>query len=106
RLPPGDPAGHSLSIALGGRPSHRNATGARVTVVAGGRQFVDEVRGGGSYYAQNDFRLHFGIGSASRVERVVVRWPAGAEEVFSVDGVDRLVTLTEGRGTLRPQPPG
>ncbi len=106
RLDTGGDAGHWLSIALVGTLSHRNAIGARVTVVAGGRQFVDEVRGGGSYYAQNDFRLHFGIGSASRVEHVVVRWPAGAEEVFSVDGVDRLVTLTEGRGTPRPQPPG
>src|SRR5690606_5257947 len=93
RLDTGGDAGHWLSIALVGTLSHRNAIGARGTVVAGGRQFVDEVRGGGSYYAQNDFRLHFGIGSASRIERVVVRWPAGAEEVFSVDGVDRLVTL-------------
>lgn len=96
-------AGHWLSVALVGTLSHRNAIGARVTVVAGGRSLVDEVRGGGSYYAQNDFRLHYGLGRAARVERVSVRWPSGTEEDFVVDGVDRLVTLTEGRGTPRPR---
>ncbi len=95
-------AGHWLSVALVGTVSHRNAIGARVTVGAGGRTLVDEVRGGGSYYAQNDFRLHFGFGRVSTVDRVVVRWPNGREEVFGVEGIDRLVTLVEGRGAPRP----
>jgi hypothetical protein len=91
-------AGHWLSIALTGTTSHRNAIGARVTVHADGRAFADEVRGGGSYYSQNDLRLHVGIGPATRVERIVVRWPNGREETFAVEGVDRLVTLVEGQG--------
>jgi hypothetical protein len=98
--------GHWLSVALAGTISHRNAIGARVTVSAAGRHFVDEVRGGGSYYAQNDFRLHFGLGDAAAVTRVVVRWPNGVEEVFTVTGIDRLVTLTEGRGTPWRRSPG
>lgn len=99
RLDVGKDAGHWLTVALIGTRSHRNAIGARVTVEAtGGRALVDEVRGGGSYYAQNDFRLHFGLGRSTRVGRVVVRWPAGQEEVFAVEGVDRKVTLTEGAG--------
>ena len=70
-----------------------------MTVSSGRRTLVDEVRGGGSYYAQNDFRLHFGLGNATAVTRLAVRWPNGVEEAFAVSGIDRLVTLTEGRGT-------
>jgi len=92
-------AGHWLSVKLVGTSSHRNAIGARVAVSVPGRTFVDEVRGGGSYYSQNDLRLHFGLGAATAVARVTVRWPKGSEETFAVSGVDRLVTLTEGRGT-------
>jgi hypothetical protein len=99
RLDVGPGSGRWLSVALVGTVSHRNAIGARVTVSAGGRQLADEVRGGGSYYAQNDFRLHFGLGAATAVSRVVVRWPNGVQEAFTVDAIDRLVTLTEGRGT-------
>ena len=99
RLDVGPDAGHWLTVALVGTASHRNAIGTRVTVAAGGRTFADEVRGGGSYYAQNDFRLHFGLGRAAVVDRVIVRWPTGAEERFTVEGIDRIVTLTEGRGT-------
>ncbi len=102
RLDTGPAAGHWLTLALVGTTSHRNAIGARATITAGGRTFVDEVRGGGSYYAQNDFRLHFGLGRAARADRVVVRWPIGGEEAFAVDGVDRIVTLTEGRGAPVP----
>jgi len=98
RLDVGRDAGHWLTVALVGTRSHRNAIGARVVVETGARTFVDEVRGGGSYYAQNDFRLHFGLGAATGVTRVVVRWPLGQEEVFTVDRVDRQVTLVEGNG--------
>src|SRR5438552_3567641 len=45
--------------------------------------------------SQNDRRLHFGLGSASRVDRVVIRWPSGARQVVEHAEVDRLNTLTE-----------
>lgn len=98
RLDRRDGTGHWITLQLEGTQSHRQAIGARVSVVAGGRTFVDEVRGGGSYYSQNDFRLNIGLGGATRIDRIVVRWPTGREETFRVDGVDRFVTLTEGRG--------
>ena len=57
--------GHSFLIrAL--TATNRDAIGARVTVSAGGQKQMDEVRSGGSYISQNDFRLHFGIGKAER----------------------------------------
>ena len=60
-------------------------------VRAGGRALADEVRGGGSYVSQNDLRVHFGLGAATRVDRLEVRWPNGLEETFAADGVDRQV---------------
>ena len=57
-----------------------------------------EVRGGGSYYSQNDLRVHFGLGDARAVERVEVRWPNGREEVWNGLAIDRFHTLDEGAG--------
>jgi hypothetical protein len=87
-----------LTIRLVGTASNRSAIGARVRVTAGGAAQVQEVRGGGSYYAQNDLRPHFGLGSAARVDRVEVRWPNGRQESWSNVDVNRIVTLTEGTG--------
>ncbi|HET7217512.1 MAG TPA: ASPIC/UnbV domain-containing protein, partial [Vicinamibacterales bacterium] len=71
----------------------------RVKLVAStGTQF-QEVRGGGSYYSQNDLRQHFGLGTAAAVERIEVRWPNGREETWTGLAVDRLHTLKEGTGT-------
>jgi hypothetical protein len=57
------------------------------------------VRGGGSYYSQNDLRPHFGLGRDAVVDRVDVRWPNGREERWTAPKVDQILTLTEGSGT-------
>jgi hypothetical protein len=67
---------------------------------AGGTQ-MDEVRGGGSYYAQNDLRVHFGVGTDAKIDRVEVRWPNGVEEIWTDVGVDRILTLKEGEGVRK-----
>jgi enediyne biosynthesis protein E4 len=87
-----------LTVRLIGVKSNRSAIGARLRVTAGGTTQADEVRGGGSYYAQNDLRRHFGLGSATQVERVEVRWPNGLEEAWTDVGINKLITLTEGAG--------
>ncbi|PYR03690.1 MAG: CRTAC1 family protein, partial [Acidobacteria bacterium] len=58
----------------------------------------DEVRGGGSYLSQNDFRVHFGLGDAATIERVDVRWPNGLEESWDGLTVDTFHVLKEGGG--------
>ncbi len=85
-------------LKLVGTRSNRNAIGARVTISAGGLTHVHEVRGGGSYYSQNDFRVHVGLGGAAKIDRVMVRWPTGDEEIFRDVSIRTLVTLTEGKG--------
>jgi hypothetical protein len=84
-----------IGVALVGTASNRSAIGARVTVTAADGKQVQEVRGGGSYYSQNDLRLYFGLGSQDRIESVEVRWPNGAVESFRDLALDRLHTLKE-----------
>jgi enediyne biosynthesis protein E4 len=93
---------HWLVLKLVGTRSNRSAIGARARLVtAAGRQ-VQEVRGGGSYYSQNDQRVHFGMGDSTRIERLEIRWPNGLEEVWTDVGIDRIVTLKEGSGVAVP----
>ncbi len=89
-------AAHWISLRLVGTTSNRSAIGARVTLEAPGGVQVQEVRGGGSYYSQNDLRVHFGLGAAARIDRVAVRWPSGRTEQWTDVPVDRITTLTEG----------
>ena len=93
------PAGRSwLLVRLVGHTSNRSAIGARVRVTIDGRVQTQEVRGGGSYYAQNDLRVHFGLGDAVRADRIDVRWPTGVEETWTDVPVNRILTLEEGSG--------
>jgi hypothetical protein len=85
-----------LSVALAGTKSNRSAIGARVTVEAAGRRQMDEVMSGGSFYSQNDMTLYFGLGQASSVERLEVRWPSGAMQEWKNVPVNQKLLLTEG----------
>lgn len=89
---------HWVSVKLVGRRSNPDAIGALVRLVTADGEQRQEVRGGGSYYSQNDFRLHFGLGRARAVDRLVVRWPNGNEESWRALAIDRVHTLTEGMG--------
>ena len=93
---------HWIGLSLTGTTSNRSAIGSRITLVTAEGSQVQEVRGGGSYYSQNDLRAHFGLGSLGGIERVDVRWPNGREESWSGLAVDRYHALKEGAGQPRP----
>ena len=99
------PQNHWSLLRLVGTQSNRNAIGARVTLRAGTLVQVNEVRGGGSYLSQNDLRVHFGLGTLTRIDRIDVRWPNGREESWRDQQPDHLVTLTEGSGAPTPPTP-
>jgi hypothetical protein len=85
--------------------SSRDALGARITMKARSHLFVDEVRSGSSYDSNNDVRVHFGLGSASKLDSVQVRWPSGLVETFDNLSVDKIHTLKEGSGAaIKAQP--
>lgn len=88
-----------ILIRLAGSESNRNGIGARVTVRAGDSFQMREVRSGGSFLSQNDFRLHFGLGPAAQADEIRIRWPAGLVESFSKVRANREVLLREGEGT-------
>jgi enediyne biosynthesis protein E4 len=91
------PAGNWVILALQGTISNRSAIGARVRLTAGARTQIDEVRSGGSYLSQNDLRLHFGLGTASKIDRVDIDWPGGVHQVERHLEVNRIVTIREPR---------
>lgn len=96
----GSKAGHWIKLRLVGTKSNRNGVGAKVSLTAGGLTQVDEVRSGDSYISHSDWRLHFGLGAATTVDAVTIRWPGGAVEKLTKLPVDRAITITEGKGAV------
>ena len=86
---------HWIGFALEGTVSNRSAIGARVEVHWAGRRQVQEVSGGSGFSAQNDRRLHYGLGAASSVDRVLIRWPSGRSQVIDRPEIDRLHHVKE-----------
>jgi hypothetical protein len=95
---------NAIVIELAGTRSNRSAIGARVTIQAAGLRQVDEVRSGSSYASQSDFRLHFGLGAATSVELIEVRWPNGSSEQFSGIAANQFVTIRESEGIVKQSP--
>jgi hypothetical protein len=96
---------HWIAFRTIGSKSNRDGIGAKISVKAGARTLVDEVRSGSSYISNNDMRVHFGLGSAKKIERVQVRWPSGLVERFENLPVDAIHTLKEGSGAPVSAPP-
>ncbi len=93
---------HWVLLKLVGTKSNRSAVGAVARVSAGGLTQVDEVRAGRGYQSAEDLRLHFGLGTNTVVDRLVVCWPSGLEEVRTNLTADRVLRLTEGEGEAVP----
>ncbi len=97
------PGRHWIDLVLEGscRPestgpcSNRSAIGAQVTVHWNGQRQLQEVTGGAGFCAQNQRRLHFGLGGGANVDKIVVRWPSGRVEERTGLEVNRLHTLKE-----------
>src|SRR5216684_4478679 len=87
---------------LGGPKSPRDAIGAKVFVTAGGTRQRGDVFSGGSYGSSSDQRLHFGLGAATKVDRVEIHWPSGSKEEISIPALDRIYTVKESKGIVAP----
>ena len=96
----GGSRGNWLGLELIGAPSNRDALGARVTLFAGGRAQMREVQRGSGYLSQNDGRVLFGLGAATAVERVEIRWPSGRTQLVEQPEIRRYVVVQEGREDL------
>ncbi|MGH7744829.1 MAG: CRTAC1 family protein, partial [Candidatus Dormibacteria bacterium] len=89
-----------ILLKLIGTKSNRDAIGARVKVRADGHQQLQEVRSGGGYISQSDFRLHFGLGRAN-LAAVEIRWPSGLVEKLDNLPANQILTVKEGLGIVK-----
>ncbi len=103
-----------IKIKAIGVKSNRTGIGARVKVVAHTNPLgdpktakplsqIDEVRSGGSYYSQNDLRLHFGLDQAKSVDMIEIRWPSGQVDNYKDLEVNKLYTMQEGGKILKSE---
>jgi len=90
--------GKFVNLRLEGTKSNRSAIGARVTVEAGGKKWIDEVMSGTSYYSQHSAALHFGLGAVKGELKVSVKWPSGVTQSWNGLPVDSMCRLKEGVG--------
>ncbi len=92
----GDTRHNGLRVRLRGRPPNTDALGAWITLEAGGRTQRRLVRTGSSYLSQSELVQTFGLGAATTVDRLEVRWPSGTETTLTaVSELDRVLTLSE-----------
>jgi hypothetical protein len=89
---------HWVTVGTKGTKSNRDGLGARIRLKAGGRILVDEVRSGSSYLSNSDRRVHFGLGTSSKIDWIEIRWPSGLTELFDNPRVDAILMLAEGSG--------
>lgn len=99
----GVPGNHWISFELAGTKSNRLAIGAKLKITAGGITQTEQIRSGGSYLSQSDLRGHFGLGSASKVELVEIRWPSGATDIIKNLAADQFYSVLEGKGLVRAE---
>jgi hypothetical protein len=92
---------HWLHINLVGTVSNKTAIGARARLVANGVSQIREVSGGSAYCSQNSLTVEFGLGSATVVDSLIIRWPSGMADTLTSLAVDRIMTIYEGGSTLR-----
>jgi hypothetical protein len=93
---------HWIVIELVDSKGSPQALGARVELTVAGESQVRQVTSGGSYASQNDLRIHFGLGQASRIDELVVQWPDGAREVHRELTLDRSYVIKRGSEPLEP----
>jgi hypothetical protein len=102
-----------VKVRLVGTKSNRTGVGAKIIVTAAtntqeksgvGKQplrQVEEVRSGGSYYSQNDLRVHFGLDQATKADTIEIEWPSGAKDVLKDVAANHLYVIEEGGKVLK-----
>ncbi len=94
-----------ITIKAIGTKSNRSGIGAHLKVEFEEdkkiRSLVDEVRSGGSYYSQNDLRVHFGLGNATKIKSIEVKWLSGEIDKISDVASNQIITIKEGAGLVK-----
>ncbi|HYN24884.1 MAG TPA: CRTAC1 family protein [Pyrinomonadaceae bacterium] len=90
-----------IKIKTIGVKSNRDGIGARIKCVTEDGSQIDEVRSGGSYYSQNDLRVHFGLGGNQKVKALEIQWPSGQVDTLSNIAANQLIIVKEKAGIIQ-----
>jgi hypothetical protein len=90
--------GHWLAVHLIAK-APRDAIGSIAYLTTGKIRQRQDVVSGAVYCSQNDMTLHFGLGAATKVDKLEIQWPDGSKETFAVPAIDKAITITQGTGT-------
>jgi hypothetical protein len=100
----GGSGNNAVLLKLVGTKSNRGAIGARVRLTAGAVTQMREIKAGSSYLGESDLRVHFGIGRATDISRIEIRWPSGATELIQNTPANGILTISEGKGITSRTP--
>jgi enediyne biosynthesis protein E4 len=89
------PGDHALAAGSAGAKSNRDGIGARVEVFAGGKRWTAERVAATGYLSQDDGRLHFGLGAATKIDRISIHWPSKREQTLENVSADQVLTIGE-----------
>jgi hypothetical protein len=89
------PGNHWIEFQMEGTASNRSAIGTRVTLYWNGQRQTQEVSGGSGFCAQNQRRVHFGVGKVDRVDRVEIRWPSGKTQAIDSPKLGEIHKIEE-----------
>jgi hypothetical protein len=96
--------GHWLGLKLVAdvaKKNPRDAIGAIAYLTLGKLRQRQDVFSGAIYCSQNDMTLHFGLGAETKVDKLEIKWPDGTLETFDIPAIDKIVTITQGKGVVR-----
>ena len=89
------PQNHWIEFSLEGRASNRSAIGAEIRLFWAGQQQLQEVSGGSGFCAQDQRRLHFGIGKASSIDKAEIHWPSGRVQTMVRPAINQIHKVVE-----------
>lgn len=96
----GDKTNHWVTLELGAKEGNPLAIGARIKLTTGNIVQTEEIRSGGSYLSQSDLRVHFGLGKATKIDSIEIRWNSGKIETIKDVEVDKFHAILEGEGVV------
>jgi hypothetical protein len=97
-------SGNALLVRLRGSRGNSMGVGARIRVTTAARTQLRDVKAGSSYLSQNDLRAHFGLGSATTLDRIEVQWPTGETDTLKSVAANQIVTIQQGAGVVERTP--
>ncbi|HRH43503.1 MAG TPA: CRTAC1 family protein [Pyrinomonadaceae bacterium] len=96
----GDKTNHWVTLELSAKEGNPLAIGARIKLTTGNIVQTEEIRSGGSYLSQSDLRVHFGLGKATKIDSIEIRWNSGKIETIKDVEVDKFHAILEGEGVV------